>query len=89
MNPDVFSHRHIGPDAVQVKEMLEVVGVNSIDELIDQTVPNNIRLHTSLNLEKPLSEQEFLEHIYKLGAKNKVFPTFGSLSFGIVSSYGY
>ena len=55
MNPDVFSQRHIGPDAVQIKEMLEVVGLNSIDELIDQTVPNNIRLHTSLNLEKPFS----------------------------------
>ena len=81
MNPDVFSHRHIGPDAVQIKEMLEVVGVNSIDELIDQTVPNNIRLHTSLNLEKPLSEQEFLEHIHKLGAKNKVFKSYVGMGY--------
>ena len=81
MNPDVFSQRHIGPDAVQIKEMLEVVGVNSIDELIDQTVPNNIRLHTSLNLEKPFSEQEFLEHIQDLGAKNKVFKSFIGMGY--------
>ena len=81
MNPDVFSQRHIGPDAVQIKEMLEVVGVNSIDELIDQTVPNNIRLHTSLNLEKPFSKQEFLEHIQDLGAKNKVFKSFIGMGY--------
>jgi glycine dehydrogenase len=81
MKPDVFSQRHIGPDAVQIKEMLEVVGVNSIDELIDQTVPNNIRLYTSLNLEKPFSEQEFLEHIQDLGAKNKVFKSFIGMGY--------
>ena len=81
MNPDIFSQRHIGPNAAQIKEMLDVVGVDSIDELIDQTVPNNIRLQTSLNLEKPLSEQEFLEHIHKLGAKNKVFKSYVGMGY--------
>ena len=81
MNPDIFSQRHIGPNAAQIKEMLDVVGVDSIEELIDQTVPNNIRLQTSLNLEKPLSEQEFLEHIHKLGAKNKVFKSYVGMGY--------
>ena len=81
MNPDIFSQRHIGPNAAQIKEMLDVVGVDSIEELIDQTVPNNIRLQTSLNLEKPLSEQEFLEHIQKLGAKNKVFKSYVGMGY--------
>ena len=81
MNPDIFSQRHIGPNAAQIKEMLDVVGVDSIEELIDQTVPHNIRLQTSLNLEKPLSEQEFLEHIHKLGAKNKVFKSYVGMGY--------
>ena len=81
MNPDIFSQRHIGPNAAQIKEMLDVVGVDSIEELIDQTVPDNIRLQTSLNLEKPLSEQEFLEHIHKLGAKNKVFKSYVGMGY--------
>ena len=80
MNPDIFSQRHIGPNAAQIKEMLDVVGVDSIEELIDQTVPDNIRLQTSLNL-KPLSEQEFLEHIHKLGAKNKVFKSYVGMGY--------
>jgi len=81
MNPDIFSQRHIGPNAAQIKEMLDVIGVESIEELIDQTIPNNIRLQTSLNLEKPLSEQEFLEHIHKLGAKNKVFKSYVGMGY--------
>ena len=47
MNPENFSHRHIGPSESQIKEMLDVVGVSSIDELINQTVPNNIKLFKS------------------------------------------
>ena len=50
MNPDIFSQRHIGPNTTQVNEMLQAIGVQSIDELIDQTVPNNIRLPRPLKL---------------------------------------
>ena len=45
MNPDIFSQRHIGPNSDHLKEMLDVIGVDSIDELIGQTVPINIRLN--------------------------------------------
>lgn len=81
MNPDIFSQRHIGPNSDHLKEMLDVIGVDSIDELIDQTVPNNIRLQTDLNLDLPLSEQEFLEHIHALGSKNKVFKSYIGMGY--------
>jgi glycine dehydrogenase len=81
MNPDIFSQRHIGPNTTQVNEMLQVIGVQSIDELIDQTVPNNIRLPRPLKLEHPLSEQKFLEHIHNLGSKNKVFKSYIGMGY--------
>ena len=81
MNPDIFSQRHIGPNSDHLKEMLDVIGVDSIDELIDQTVPNNIRLQTDLNLDLPLSEQEFLEHIHALGSRNKVFKSYIGMGY--------
>ena len=81
MNPDIFSQRHIGPNSDHLEEMLDVIGVDSIDELIDQTVPNNIRLQTDLNLDLPLSEQEFLEHIHSLGSKNKVFKSYIGMGY--------
>ena len=81
MKTDVFALRHIGPRDEHLKEMLEVVGVNSIEELIDQTVPDNIRLQTPLNLDAPLSEQEYLEHIYHLASKNKVYKSFIGLGY--------
>ena len=63
MKTDVFALRHIGPREEQRKQMLDAVGVNSIEELIDQTVPKNIRLQSPLKLEDPLSEQDYLEHL--------------------------
>ena len=81
MNPDIFSQRHIGPNTIQVNEMLQAIGVQSIDELIDQTVPNNIRLPRPLKLEHPLSEQKFLEHIHNLGSKNKVFKSYIGMGY--------
>ena len=48
---DAFPHRHIGPDEHDVQEMLKTVGVKSVDQLIDQTVPDSIRLRRPLKLE--------------------------------------
>ena len=81
MKTDTFSLRHIGPREEQRKQMLDTIGVNSIDELIDQTIPKNIRLHSPLKLEAPLSEQEYLEHIYYLASKNKVFTSFIGMGY--------
>jgi glycine dehydrogenase len=71
-----FSNRHIGPNAQEQNEMLSAIGVSSLDELIDNTVPAQIRLKSELNLDAPLSEQEYLAHIKNLASKNKIFNTF-------------
>ena len=81
MNPDIFSHRHIGPTASQIKEMLEVINIESVDKLIDETVPQNIRLKKQIELDQPMSEQEYLEHIQLLGKKNKVFKSYIGMGY--------
>ena len=81
MKTDVFALRHIGPREEQKKQMLEAIGLGSIEELIDQTVPKNIRLKAPLELEAPLSEPEYLEHIYHLASKNKVFKSFIGMGY--------
>ncbi len=73
---DKFVNRHIGPRGKEISEMLEVIGVSSLDELIDQTVPSNIRLEKALNLPNGLTEREYYRRILNLAAKNKVFNTY-------------
>jgi len=81
MNTDSFALRHIGPREGEIKEMLETIGAQSIEELISQTIPNDIRLKTPLNLAPAMSEHEFLNHIQTLGAKNKNYKTFIGLGY--------
>lgn len=71
-----FESRHIGPDAKQTAEMLKVVKAASVDELISQTVPANIRLKKPLNLPVAQSEFEFLKEFKALASKNKVYKSF-------------
>ena len=75
MNPDIFSERHIGPRGPQIQDMLNVIGASTLEGLIDETVPNNIRIQSPLKLDQPMSESEYLEHIQSLGNKNSVFNT--------------
>lgn len=56
MQQNQFTKRHNGPDSVAVEEMLEIIGVSSLDELIDKTVPTDIRLSQPLNIEPGISE---------------------------------
>ncbi|SDM11319.1 glycine dehydrogenase [Catalinimonas alkaloidigena] len=71
-----FVNRHIGPDAAQQEEMLAAIGASSLDELIRQTVPNDIRLEQPLRLPAPLTEWEFLRMFRQLAQKNKVFKSY-------------
>ena len=73
---DKFENRHHGKDEHELEEMLRVVGVSSLDELIEQTLPSAIRLPKPLNLPRPKSEQEFLAGIKKLAKKNIVFKSY-------------
>lgn len=71
-----FETRHIGPDEQQVAEMLKVVKANSLDELIDQTVPSKIRLKKALRLPAAQSEFRFLQDFRTLAGRNKLFRSF-------------
>ncbi len=81
MVTDRFVSRHIGPRDHELKEMLDTVGVKSLDELIDQTVPKSIRLEKPLNLPAPLTEQEYLANAKMLASKNKPFRSFIGMGY--------
>ena len=66
-----FVTRHIGPRENEVKEMLTTIGANSIDELIDNTVPENIRSTKPMDIPAAVSEAEQLEHMQYLAALNE------------------
>jgi len=76
MKTDLLSGRHIGIEEKDMEHMLATIGVKSLDELINQTIPSNIRLKKPLNLPAPITERAFTEHICKLGAKNKIFTSY-------------
>jgi len=71
-----FESRHNAPNAKQIAEMLKVVKAKSVDEVIDQTVPANIRLKKALNLPAPQSEFEFLKEFKKVMSKNKIYKSY-------------
>jgi glycine dehydrogenase len=81
MRTDSFAHRHIGPKESDLSEMLSTVGVNNLEQLIYETIPDDIRLKSPLNLPPALSENEYAEHIGELAAKNKVFKTYIGLGY--------
>jgi glycine dehydrogenase len=81
MNTADFSLRHIGPREVDQKQMLQTIGVDSMEQLIHETIPDGIRLKSDLDLDTPMSEQEYLLHIYDLSKKNKVFKTYIGLGY--------
>ena len=71
-----FEHRHNAPDASQIADMLKIVKASSVDEVIDQTVPANIRLKKPLQLPAAQSEFEFLREFKKLMSKNKIYKSY-------------
>jgi len=78
---DRFVNRHIGPDAQETREMLDAIGVDSLETLIDQTVPADIRLKGDLNLPAALTEYEYLRELKQVASQNKVFRTYIGLGY--------
>src|SRR4249919_2564503 len=68
--PDGFEQRHIGPDEAQLADMLRVIGVSSLDALIDAALPRSIRLKTPLRLPAAESEHEYLDRLRTVAARN-------------------
>ena len=80
-HPDKFEHRHIGPSANELNQMAIECGAKSVDDLIDQTVPKNIRLQKPLNIGEPLSEYEYLKKLKQLASKNKIYKTYIGMGY--------
>lgn len=81
MKTDVFALRHIGIREENLKHMLDTVGVEDLEQLIYETIPEDIRLKKSLELDAPFSEHRFLAHIEELSKKNKVFRSYIGLGY--------
>jgi glycine dehydrogenase len=78
---DPFAARHIGPDAHEEAEMLRALGVASLDALIAQTVPADIRLEGPLDLAAPVGEAQVLEELRALSAKNQIWKSFIGMGY--------
>ncbi|MFV0499984.1 MAG: aminomethyl-transferring glycine dehydrogenase [Bacteroidales bacterium] len=76
-----FAKRHNGPQAQDIQKMLDVIGVSSIDELIDKTIPSSIRFKSPLNLEQGMNEFEFISHMKDLASKNKVYKSYIGMGY--------
>jgi len=81
MRTDAFALRHLGPRNSDLNYMFKTVGVESLDQLIFETIPDDIRLKNDLNLDAPMTEYEYLTHIQELGKKNKVFKSYIGLGY--------
>ncbi|WP_258102862.1 aminomethyl-transferring glycine dehydrogenase [Marinoscillum sp. MHG1-6] len=71
-----FQSRHNSPSATEISDMLHAVGVSSLDELIDQTVPGPIRLTSPLKLAPVKNEYEYLLDLRKTAGRNKIYKSF-------------
>jgi len=71
-----FQRRHIGINEADMRKMLQTIGVSSLDELMDKTVPATIRMQKSLNLPAAMSEHEYLKMMKDISIKNKTFKSY-------------
>lgn len=81
MKTDAFALRHLGPRESDLNHMFKTIGVESFDQLIYETIPDDIRLKKDLELEPAMTEYEYLNHIQELGKKNKVFKSYIGLGY--------
>jgi glycine dehydrogenase len=73
---DMLQNRHTGISEQDEATMLQTVGVENLDILIDQTIPASIRLSQAIELPEPLSERQYAEHIAEIASKNKLFTSY-------------
>jgi glycine dehydrogenase len=81
MNVVSYQERHIGPNAEETTAMLKAIGVSSLEELIDRTVPSGIRAKNALDVGPAMTELEYLEHMRGLGRGNKQFRSYIGLGY--------
>lgn len=76
-----FSQRHIGLSKNDIESMLTSIGEASINELIEKTVPSSIRLNEPLQLDEPMSEYQYMQHIKAIAEENKVYKSYLGLGY--------
>ena len=81
MSTELFASRHIGITENDLPKMLDIVGSDSLEQLITETIPDDIRLNKQLPLDKAMSEHEFLLHTNSLAKRNKIFKTYIGLGY--------
>ena len=81
MNTESFLIRHIGPRESDLPKMLETVKASTLDELINDTIPSNIRLKEDIKLESPMNESDYLMHLKKISHLNKVYKSYIGLGY--------
>ncbi len=81
MKTDLFVSRHIGPREEDIKEMLNYVGASSLEALVDEIIPEDIRLAEPLALPQGLTERQYFRKIHSLAEKNKVFNTYIGMGY--------
>ncbi|MFW5901061.1 MAG: aminomethyl-transferring glycine dehydrogenase [bacterium] len=81
MASERFIDRHNGPREKDMEKMLEKIGLNSMDELIDQTIPKSIQMDEPMELDEPLTEYEYFQHIREIASKNKLYRSFIGLGY--------
>lgn len=80
-NKELFANRHLGPSDLDISKMLAQSDVQSIDQLIGETIPEKIRLKYGLNLPPALSEDEYINNISEIASKNRVFRSFMGMGY--------
>jgi len=78
---EMFESRHNSPTSTEINEMLKVIGVESLDQLIEETVPASIRMQKPLQLPEPLSEHHFLKEFRKIATKNEIFNSYIGMGY--------
>ena len=87
MKTELFLNRHLGPRKQEVDLMLQKIGVDSLETLIKETIPENIRLTQDMKLDDAMSESDYLMHLKKISSKNKVFRTYMGLGYNWCTAY--
>ena len=81
-NPSIhFGHRHIGPNEAEMQEMLRHIGLDSLDDLVTETIPEHLLLDRHLNLDQPMTEYDYLNLINKISKENKVYKSYIGLGY--------
>ena len=78
---DTFPRRHIGPDGAEIAKMCKVLGVASIEELVEKTVPEAIRIQQPTRLGPGVPESEVLERLKYIASKNKVYKSYIGMGY--------